>query len=227
MIYDLRLTIGETVRAIRSRHKWREDAAERSFSSSRGNEAPIFPVGFSADSSLTPSFRLVISARTKRKPSERFPIHFQRETASVCSRNLQVAPSRITRGHERYLKVTVTTGRICEISKPAAWASTRRLGRGSTPSLHAQRTDQIHVEDLNARVRQRDDDSGFVHREQNLLGMVNVNGAAIQMDGEPPKRCVLQRCLKVALFHVGILTNRETKATVWKLIEWWDYRRTA
>ena len=113
--------------------------------------------------------------------------------------------------------------------------STCRLGRSPAATSHTQRTDQIHVEDLNAGIRQGDDNRHFVRCQKDLFGMVHVNGTTIQMNGEPPKWCVLERRFKIFRLHGGILPQRHVKATppntlaaiglALLLFEWWWYHR--
>src|SRR6266571_3774519 len=59
----------------------------------------------------------------------------------------------------------------------ARWTtkSTCRVGRSPATPFHAQRTDQVHVEDLDAAVAKCDHHGGLVRREQHLYGMIHIN----------------------------------------------------
>ena len=89
----------------------------------------------------------------------------------------------------------------------------RGFGGGSRTGLHAQRTDQIHIEDLDSRIGQRDHNRVLIWSQENLFGMIHINRFAVSVDGKSPKRRVLQSGFKINRFHISRLPQGNCRET--------------
>ena len=92
------------------------------------------------------------------------------------------------------------------ITKRSCPGGSRGLGFAARGNLEADGTYQLHVEDLNSRIRKRHDHGVFVLGHKNLFGVIHVNRFAADVYGESSERCLFQRRFEIHCVHIpGLL----------------------